>query len=82
MVEELLKSSMDALGNAFIMFLLPMILGAISCELKNRKEKKKLLKQIDIERQKVQYHIDCVNDMIENGKGGKVLAHLIRTGQL
>lgn len=78
MLETIKLSLLEALGCASVI-VVPFLLGAL---LEVRKEMKRT--KIELEKQKYahEFFVSQIDDMIENGQGGKVLKHLIKTGQL
>ena len=78
MLETIKLSLLEALGCASVI-LVPFLIGAL---MEARKEIKRGERELEKQRYAHAFFVAQINDMIENGHGGKVLEHLIKSGQL
>ena len=78
MLETIKLSLLEALGCASVI-LVPFLIGAL---MEARKEIKRAERELEKQRYAHTFFVSQINDMIENGHGGKVLEHLIKSGQL
>lgn len=86
---ELMNEIANALFNACFI-LVPILGGALYCkcrevkELRRRREEElsRIERQLELEVYALEFYHAQIDDMIKNGSNGKLLKHLIETGQL
>lgn len=86
---EFMNELINATFNACLI-LVPILGGALYCkcrevrELRRRREEElsRIERQLELEVYALEFYHAQIDDMIKNGSNGKLLKHLIETGQL
>lgn len=77
-MKEFLVDLWEAIMVVSPFFVIVLTYGIIS----SYKEQKRLERELEKKVYALEFHITQIEDMIKNGRGGKVLNHLIKSKQL